>query len=74
MVWLAKGTNGRPLTNLCAFYRHRVLMALPRMHAISILKHIFVVGEGFSKLPMLSHFPSLSFFDMLHVSSEGFGT
>jgi hypothetical protein len=51
-----------------------VLVALQRMHATSILKHIFVVGEGFSKLPMLSYFPSFSFFDMLHVSSEGFGT
>lgn len=74
MVWLAKGTNGPPLTNLRAIYRHRVLVALQRMHTTSILKHIFVVGEGFSKLPMLSHFLSFSFFDMFHVSSEGFGT
>jgi hypothetical protein len=74
MVWLAKGTNGPPLTNLHAFYRHRVLVALQRMHATSILKHIFVVGEGFSKFPMLSHFHSFSFCDMLRVSNEGFGT
>jgi hypothetical protein len=74
MVWLAKGTNGLPLMNLCAFYRERVLVALQRMHAISILKHVVVAGEGSSKLPMLSHFPSFSFFDMLLVTSEGFGT
>jgi hypothetical protein len=74
MVWLAKGTDRPPLTNICAFYRQRISVALQRVHATSILKHVVVASECFSRLPMLSRFLSFSFFDMLLVIGEGFGT
>jgi hypothetical protein len=38
------------------------------------LKHAIVVGEGFSKLIVLSSFPSFSLFDMLFATSGGFQT
>jgi len=62
MAWSAKGIDGLPLTILCAFYRQKMLIALQRMHIDSILKHVVIVGEGFSKLTILSSFISLSFF------------
>jgi len=40
-------------------------MVLQRAHVISILKHVAVVSEGFSKLGVISRGPPLSLFDML---------
>jgi hypothetical protein len=62
MAWLANDINVLPLTVLCAFYRQKMLIALQRMHIDSILKHVVIVGEGFSKLTIFSNFVSLSFF------------
>jgi len=38
---------------------------------ISILKCVVVVGEGSSKLSVLSRGPPLSLFDMLHATKRG---
>jgi hypothetical protein len=45
-----------------------------KVQSISILMHTIITCESFLKLTLLSSFPSLSFFDMLLVTCEGFGT
>jgi hypothetical protein len=50
MAWGAKGIGGLPLSILCAFYKQKVLVVLERVQAISILKHVIIVGEGSSRL------------------------
>jgi hypothetical protein len=60
-----KGTRGPPLSILRTFYRQRVTMVLQRAHAVSILKCFVAIGEGFSRLGILSGGPCLSLFDML---------
>jgi hypothetical protein len=75
MVWLAKGTGGRHLAiNFFFIGRECLLVALQRAQVASILKHIIIVGEGFSRLTTLSSFPSLSFFNILLATDGGFGT
>ncbi len=59
------GTGCLPLLVLHAFYRHKVSMALQRAHRISILKRAFVIGEGSSRLSVLSGVLPLSLFHML---------
>ncbi len=49
-------------------------MALQHAKAISILKCAIAIGEGYSKLGVLSGGPPLSLFDMLLVIEGGLGT
>jgi hypothetical protein len=49
-------------------------MALQRAQVISILKHVVAIGEGFSRLCVLSKGLPLSLFDMLLVRRRGLGT
>jgi hypothetical protein len=56
MVWGVKGTGCLLLLVLHAFYRHKVSMAL---------QHAIVIGEGSSRLSVLSRVLPLSLFDML---------
>jgi hypothetical protein len=41
---------------------------------ISILRHVVGIGEGFSRLGILSKVPPLSLFDMLIETREDLGT
>jgi hypothetical protein len=41
---------------------------------ISILKHVVALGEGSSRLGLLSRSPPLSLFDMLFARERGLGT
>ncbi len=49
-------------------------MTLQHAKAISILKCASAIGEGYSKLGVLSGGPPLSLFDMLLVIKRGLGT
>ncbi len=49
-------------------------MTLQRAKAISILKFAIAIGEGYSKLGVLSGGPPLSLFDMLLMIEGGLGT
>jgi hypothetical protein len=53
------------------FYRQRVSMALQCVQAVSILRHVIVIGEGASRLSILSEGRPLSLFDMLVVTTRG---
>jgi len=64
MAWVVKGTKGPLLSILHTFDRQKVLVVLQHAHAISILRHARVVGEGSSKLAVLSGGPPLSLFHM----------
>ncbi len=57
MVSGAKGTGGPPLSVLGAFYRQKVLVMVQQVHAISILRWVVAVDEGFSRLGILSDGP-----------------
>jgi hypothetical protein len=69
-----KGIGGPPLSILCTFYRRKVSMALEHAQAISILKHVVVIGEGSFKLGVISRGPPLSLFDMFLATKGGLGT
>jgi len=49
-------------------------VALEHAHVISILRRVVTVGEGSSRLGILSTGPPLSLFDMLLVTRGGSGT
>ncbi len=49
-------------------------MVLQCAHVISILKCVVAIGEGSSRLSILSGGPSLSLFDMLLATRGGLGT
>jgi len=49
-------------------------MALYRAYAISILKHVIVIGEGLSKLSVLLGGPPIFVFDMFFAIGRGLGT
>ncbi len=49
-------------------------MALYRAYAISILKHVVVIGEGLSKLSVLLGGPPIFVFDMFFAIGRGLGT
>ncbi len=49
-------------------------MTLQHAKVISILKCAIAIGEGYSKLGVISGSPPLSLFDMLLVIREGSGT
>ncbi len=49
-------------------------MALQNAHANSILRHAIVVGEGSSRLSVLSRGPPLSLFDMFLATRGGSST
>jgi hypothetical protein len=40
---------------------------------VSILRWVVAIGEGFSRLSVLSRSPPLSLFDMLLANGEGLG-
>jgi hypothetical protein len=66
MAWLAKGTNGLALVILHVLFKQRVLVALQKAQTIYILRHAIIVNEGFSRLSVLSCFPSLFFSNIFH--------
>jgi hypothetical protein len=74
MVWLAKGIGGCLLVVLNVFNRQKVLVALQRAQVAFILRHIIIIGEGFSRLTIFLGFPKLSFFNILLATDEGFET
>ncbi len=49
-------------------------MVLLKAQAISILRRAIITREGFSKLRVLLGLLPLSIVDMLHATSESFGT
>ncbi len=49
-------------------------MVLLKAQATSILRWAIITREGFSKLRVVSGLPLLSIVDMLHTTSESFGT
>jgi hypothetical protein len=51
-----------------------VLVALQRAQVAFILRHIIIIGEGFSRLTIFLGFPKLSFFNILLATDEGFET
>ncbi len=61
MAWSTKGTNGPPLTILHVLYMQRVLVALQRAQAASILRCIIIASENSFRIITLSSFSSLSF-------------
>jgi hypothetical protein len=65
MAWGAKNIVSLVLSILHAFYT----MTLQHAHVVSILKHVIAIGEGFSRLGILSKGPPLSSF-----AREGLGT
>jgi hypothetical protein len=66
MAWSAKGTSGLALVILHVSFRQRVLVALHKTQTICILRHAIIVNEGFSRLSVLSCFPSLFLSNMFH--------
>jgi hypothetical protein len=72
MAWGAKGIRGRPLSILRTFYKQRVSMVL--QHAIFILKCVVAVGEGSSKLCVLSGSPPFSLLDIFFATRKGWRT
>jgi hypothetical protein len=68
------GIGGPPISVLRTFYRERLIVELQHAHAISILKRVIVVGEGFSRLGVLSRGSPLSLFDMLLTIGKGLET
>ncbi len=65
MAWGAKGIGILPLSILHAFYKQKVSMTL---HVVFILKCVVMVGEGSSRLGVLSKGPPVSLFDMLFMT------
>jgi hypothetical protein len=57
-----KGTKGPLLLVLHSFYKHKVSMALGRAQATYISNRVVIVGEGSSRLGVLTSLPPL-FFD-----------
>jgi hypothetical protein len=51
-----------------------VSVVLQHTDVVSILRQAVVVGEGFSRLDLLSEGPPLSLFDMLLATGWGSGT
>ncbi len=49
-------------------------MALQHVQVISILRHVVALGEGSSRLSLLSEGPPLPLFDMLLARERGLGT
>jgi hypothetical protein len=74
MAWAVNGTKGPLLSILLTFYRQKVLVVLQHAQVVSILKHAGAIGEGSSKLGILSGGPPLSLFDMLLATKVGLGT
>jgi hypothetical protein len=68
-----KGTGRPPLSILHAFYRQKVLVTFITMcvQTVSILRCAVAVGEGFSRLGLVSGGPPLSLFDMLLATTGG---
>ncbi len=60
-----------PLLVLHTFYRQRVLMAIQHVQVISILTCVVAIGEGSSKLDVISRGPPLSLFDMFLAIGRG---
>ncbi len=52
----------------------KLCVALQHVEVISILKHVVALGEGSSRLGLLSRSPPLSLFDMLFTRERGLGT
>jgi hypothetical protein len=46
MKWSTKCSNGPSLAFLHAFYKQRVSIALQRVEATSIFRHVVIAGEG----------------------------
>ncbi len=65
MAWQTKDTKSPPFLVLSAFYKQRVLEVLQQAHAISILRHAILVGEGSNRSCICTWGPPLSLFDML---------
>ncbi len=65
MAWGAKNIVGPPLSILHTFYT----MTLQHAQVVFILKHAITIGEGSSRLGILSKGPPLSSF-----ARKGFGT
>jgi hypothetical protein len=46
-------------------------MVLQRAHVVFILKHVIIVGDGFSRLGIVSRGPPFLLFDMLFTTRGG---
>jgi hypothetical protein len=57
MAWNTKGFGGPLLLILGSFYMQKVLMALQQTQVASISKHAITIGEGSSRLSVLSSVP-----------------
>ncbi len=54
-TWRRDHGHWRPSSlNFAHIYKQRVSMALQRAHVVFILKHAIAIGEGFSRLGILS--------------------
>jgi len=79
MEWSTKCYSDPPLAILHAFYKERLSIALQRVEATSIFRHVVIVGEGSFGLSVLSGFPSpfyyyYYYYYMLLVISRAFET
>jgi hypothetical protein len=63
--------GGPSLSNLREFYRQRVSVAVQRVQVVSNLKRAVVVGEGSSRLGLLSRGPPFSLFDTFLATGRG---
>jgi len=72
MAWTTKGTKSHLLSVLHSFYKHKVSMALRRAQATYISNRVVIVGEGYSRLGVLTSLPPLFLINMLHGTSGGF--
>jgi len=73
MAWSTKGFDGPFLTILHVFYWQKVLIVLQRTQVTSILRCAIILGEGFSKLIVLSNSPSFFSYMFFRISAS-FGT
>jgi hypothetical protein len=71
MAWIAKGIKSLPFLVL-HFFINKMLVALQKAHAVSILKQVVITRESSSRLGILLSLPSLSLVDLLRVTSGGF--
>lgn len=63
--------GGPPLSILREFYRQRVSVAVQHAQVVSSLKRAVVVGEGSSRLGLLSRGPPFSLFDTFLATGRG---
>jgi hypothetical protein len=64
-IWSLKGIEGPHLSTLVTLFCQKVLIALQRMQASSILSRAIAIGLATSRLPPLQDTPPITMADLL---------